>query len=147
MRRVMITRNRDRDSPFGMSDFRKLRVWHAAQALVVDAYGVTKGMRGPQSASTADQLNRSTMSVPRNIIEGNAHESPRERARSATGVLILERFSLELPHSPKLMNLGYLSPEYENHGRVVHPDDDDHYCSDRSLIKRARIERLHVRPK
>lgn len=38
-------------------------------------------MRGPQSASTADQLNRAAMSVPRNIIEGNAHESPRERAR------------------------------------------------------------------
>jgi len=38
-------------------------------------------MRGPQSASTADQLNRATMSVPRNIIEGNAHVSPRERAR------------------------------------------------------------------
>ena len=64
-----------------MSDFRKLRVWQAAQALVVDAYRVTRTMRGPQSASTADQLNRATMSVPRNIIEGNAHESPRERAR------------------------------------------------------------------
>lgn len=38
-------------------------------------------MRGPQSASNADQLNRAAMSVPRNIIEGNAHESPRERAR------------------------------------------------------------------
>jgi four helix bundle protein len=56
-------------------------VWQAAQALVVDAYRVTRGMRGPQSASTADQLNRAAMSVPRNIIEGNAHESPRERAR------------------------------------------------------------------
>jgi len=64
-----------------MSDFRKLRVWQAAQALVVDAYRVTRSMRGPQSASTADQLNRAAMSVPRNIIEGNAHESPRERAR------------------------------------------------------------------
>jgi four helix bundle protein len=64
-----------------MSDFRKLRVWQAAQALVIDAYRVTRGMRGPQSASTADQLNRAAMSVPRNIIEGNAHESPRERAR------------------------------------------------------------------
>jgi four helix bundle protein len=64
-----------------MSDFRKLRVWQAAQALVIDAYRVTRSMRGPQSASNADQLNRAAMSVPRNIIEGNAHESPRERAR------------------------------------------------------------------
>ena len=64
-----------------MSDFRKLRVWQAAQALVIDVYRVARNMRGPQSASNADQLNRAAMSVPRNIIEGNAHESPRERAR------------------------------------------------------------------
>jgi four helix bundle protein len=64
-----------------MSDFRKLRAWQAAQKLVVDAYKVSRGMRGPQSRDLADQLNRSTMSVPRNIIEGNEHESPRERKR------------------------------------------------------------------
>ncbi|HVD61898.1 MAG TPA: four helix bundle protein [Gemmatimonadaceae bacterium] len=64
-----------------MSDFRKLRVWKAAQKLVVDAYRVSRGMRGPQSRDLADQLNRSTMSVPRNIIEGNEHKTPRERAR------------------------------------------------------------------
>ena len=39
------------------------------------------GLRGPQSANVSDQLNRAAMSVSRNIIEGNAHESPRERAR------------------------------------------------------------------
>ena len=38
-------------------------------------------MRGPQSTSNADQLNRAVMSVPRNIIEGNEHTSPRERVR------------------------------------------------------------------
>lgn len=38
-------------------------------------------MRGPRSASLRDQLIRAAMSVPTNIIEGNAHESPRERAR------------------------------------------------------------------
>ena len=64
-----------------MSDFRNLRVWRVARALVIDAYRVTRSMRGPQSATNADQLNRAAMSLPRNIIEGNAHESPRERAR------------------------------------------------------------------
>jgi four helix bundle protein len=64
-----------------MSDFRKLRVWQAARALVIDAYRVTLRLRGPQSANVSDQLNRAAMSVSRNIIEGNAHESPRERAR------------------------------------------------------------------
>jgi four helix bundle protein len=64
-----------------MSDFRKLRVWQAAQKLVIDVYKVSRRMRGPQSRDLSDQLNRSTMSVPRNIIEGNEHESPRERKR------------------------------------------------------------------
>src|SRR5260221_8583224 len=64
-----------------MSDCRKFRVWQAAEALVSDGYRVARGLRGPQSASTADQLNRAAMSVPRNIIEGNEHTSPRERVR------------------------------------------------------------------
>jgi four helix bundle protein len=64
-----------------VSDFRKLRVWIAAQQLAIDANRVTSGMRGPRSASLRDQLIRAAMSVPTNIIEGNAHESPRERAR------------------------------------------------------------------
>lgn len=38
-------------------------------------------MRGPRSAKLTDQLMRAAMSVPTNIVEGNAHESPRERAR------------------------------------------------------------------
>jgi len=38
-------------------------------------------MRGARSASLCDQLIRATMSVPINIVEGNAHRSPRERAR------------------------------------------------------------------
>ncbi|HUQ19685.1 MAG TPA: four helix bundle protein [Gemmatimonadaceae bacterium] len=64
-----------------MSDFRKLRAWRAAQTLVIDTYRVSRGMRGPQSRNLADQLNRAAMSVPRNTIEGNEHDSPRERAR------------------------------------------------------------------
>ncbi len=38
-------------------------------------------MRGVRSATLRDQLIRATMSVPINIVEGNAHRSPRERAR------------------------------------------------------------------
>src|ERR1043165_8054745 len=64
-----------------MSDFRKMRVWQAARSFVIDAYRVTRSMRGPRSMSNADQLNRAAMSVPRNIIEGNEHTSPRERVR------------------------------------------------------------------
>jgi four helix bundle protein len=64
-----------------MGDFRKLRVWRAAQDLAIDAHRVTSRMRGVGSSNLRDQLGRATMSVPNNIVEGNAHESPREFAR------------------------------------------------------------------
>ncbi len=64
-----------------MANFRKLRVWQAAEDLTVHAHRVTRTMRGVRSATLRDQLIRATMSVPINIVEGNAHRSPRERAR------------------------------------------------------------------
>jgi four helix bundle protein len=66
---------------FGVADFRKLRVWQAAQEMAVEAYRVTARMRGARSAALRDQLNRAAMSVPTNIVEGSAHASPREFAR------------------------------------------------------------------
>ena len=64
-----------------MGDFRKLRVWQAAQEMAINAHRVTARMRGTRSATLRDQLLRDAMSVPTNIVEGNAHESPRECAR------------------------------------------------------------------
>ena len=64
-----------------VADFRKLRVWQAARELAIEAHRVTARMRGVKSASLRDQLTRAAMSVPTNIVEGSAHESPREFAR------------------------------------------------------------------
>ena len=64
-----------------MSNFRKLRVWQAAQALAIDAHRIGKKIRGAQGAAIRDQMTRAAMSVPTNIIEGNAHASPREFIR------------------------------------------------------------------
>ena len=64
-----------------MGDFRKLRVWQAAQQLAIDAHRVTVRMRGARSATLRDQLLRAAMSVPANIVEGSAHTSRREFAR------------------------------------------------------------------
>jgi len=64
-----------------MSDFRKLRVWVAARELAIETHRVTSGMRGSGTATQRDQLFRAALSVPTNIVEGNAHESSRERAR------------------------------------------------------------------
>jgi four helix bundle protein len=64
-----------------VADFRKLRVWRAAEDLVIDTHRVTARMRGTGSVALRDQLTRATMSVPTNIVEGSAHASPREFAR------------------------------------------------------------------
>lgn len=66
---------------FGVADFRKLRVWQAAQEMAVEAHRVTARMRGARSATLRDQLTRAAMSVPTNIVERSAHASPREFAR------------------------------------------------------------------
>ena len=58
-----------------------LRAWQAAEDLTIHAHRVARTMRGARSATLCDQLSRATMSVPINIVEGNAHRSPRERAR------------------------------------------------------------------
>ena len=64
-----------------MSDFRKLRVWSHAEALVIEARRCSADMRGPMSVTLRDQLLRAAASVPSNIIEGVSHESRREFAR------------------------------------------------------------------
>ena len=64
-----------------MGNFRKLRVWQAAKDLAVDTHRVTARMRGVGRSSLRDQLARSSMSVHNNIVEGSAHQSPREFVR------------------------------------------------------------------
>jgi four helix bundle protein len=64
-----------------VADFRKLRVWQAAQELAIDAHRASARIRGAGSAVLRDQLMRAAMSVPTNIVEGSAHASPREFAR------------------------------------------------------------------
>lgn len=64
-----------------MADFKKLRVWHAAQQLALDAHRISATLRGPGTASLRDQLIRAAMSIPINIVEGTAHTSSREFLR------------------------------------------------------------------
>jgi four helix bundle protein len=66
---------------FLMGNFRKLRAWQAAEELTIHIHRLTRTMRGARSATLCDQLIRASMSVPINIVEGNAHRSLRERAR------------------------------------------------------------------
>ena len=90
-----------------VSDFKNLRVWHAAQQLAIDAHGIAAGLRGPGAVALRDQLVRAALSIPTNIVEGNAHESPRENARFL-GYALASTSEVEghtlLAHSLKLIS-------------------------------------------
>lgn len=64
-----------------MADFRSLRVWNAAQALAIETHEIGGRMRGRSATTLRDQMVRAGMSIPANIVEGSAHESPLEFAR------------------------------------------------------------------
>ena len=64
-----------------MGDFRKLHVWERAEDLAVRVHEVAGKMRGASTSDLRDQLRRAAQSVPSNIVEGSAHESPREFIR------------------------------------------------------------------
>ena len=64
-----------------MADFRKLRIWQAGHALAVEAERVVEGMRKPSTRDLCDQLARAAQSIPSNIAEESAHESPHQFAR------------------------------------------------------------------
>jgi len=64
-----------------MTNFRQLRVWHAAQQLAIHVYRASSRIRGAPARTLSDQILRAALSVPTNIVEGNAHSSPKERAR------------------------------------------------------------------
>lgn len=64
-----------------MGEYRKLLVWQKAHALAVDIVSLAKKIRGGAHASLRDQMIRSAMSVPANIVEGRTQLSEKAFAR------------------------------------------------------------------
>ena len=66
---------------FGMSDFKKLRVWRKAHALTLNVHRVAASIPGSQYAPLRSQMIRAGMSISANIVEGREHKNDREFAR------------------------------------------------------------------
>jgi four helix bundle protein len=64
-----------------MSDFKKLNVWRKAHALALDVHRVATRIRGSDNASLRNQLIRTAMSIPTNIVEGTGQKTGKEFAR------------------------------------------------------------------
>lgn len=58
--------------------FRELRVWQAAMDLADQVYGLTRSLPRHELYGLSSQLQRSAVSIPPNIAEGNARQHTRE---------------------------------------------------------------------
>jgi len=64
-----------------MAHFGKLNVWRKAHALALNVHRVATGIRSSRYASLRNQMIRSAMSVPTNIVEGRGQKSGRDFVR------------------------------------------------------------------
>jgi four helix bundle protein len=92
-----------------MQGYRKLTVYQKSKELVLLIYEITANFPKSETFSLIDQMRRSAVSVPANLIEGYSKESSAEFARFITisiGSLAELEFYMELS-----MELKYLSKD------------------------------------
>jgi four helix bundle protein len=64
-----------------VTDFKKLKVWQKAHAMMLDVHRVAGLIRGTKHTGLRSQMTRAAMSVPANIVEGSSQLSAREFSR------------------------------------------------------------------
>ena len=99
-----------------MKDFRDLKVWEKAHALVLKCYEATKPFPREEIFGLVSQIRRAAASVPANIAEGCGRRGNAELHRflqMAMGSANELEYHLLLSK-----DLGYLKPE--NHQRINH---------------------------
>ena len=89
------------------SDFKDLRVWQHSMAICKDIYKILRLLPVEERFALADQIRRSTISVPSNIAEGQRRGSDKEFIH----FLSISRGSLAELHTQLLLciNLEYVS--------------------------------------
>lgn len=61
-----------------MKDFKELEVWQKAFALVIEVYEIANKLPANERFVLADQIRRSSISIPSNIAEGCDRQSTKE---------------------------------------------------------------------
>lgn len=64
-----------------MGNFQKLHVWQLAKELAVKVYKLTKGTEISKDFGFKDQIQRSAVSIPSNISEGDDLETDKQSVR------------------------------------------------------------------
>ena len=64
-----------------MQNYRRLKVWEKAHALAVTVQGIADRIPRRNNTALIDQLRRSALSIPANIVEGAGCASDKEFAR------------------------------------------------------------------
>jgi four helix bundle protein len=64
-----------------VADYRKLKVFEKAHALMVHVHRVATGIRKSYDKALQAQMNRAAQSIPTNIVEGRRQVTDREFAR------------------------------------------------------------------
>jgi len=61
--------------------YEQLKVWQLAHKFALQVYSVTKGFPAPECYGLVSQVRRAAVSIPTNVVEGNARASRREYAQ------------------------------------------------------------------
>ena len=79
--RPMIGRRSQFMTDYRIDDFKDLIVWKRAMELAKAAYLLTGKLPRQENYALADQIRRSSVSIPSNIAEGYGRSTPRDYAR------------------------------------------------------------------
>ncbi len=77
-----------------MKNFKELKVWQKSMDAVTKVYGLTEQLPSSEKFGLISQINRSAVSIPSNIAEGNGRNSNGE-LKHFLGIALASSFELE----------------------------------------------------
>jgi len=76
--KLQVTSEKPQKKPDGVYAYKRLRVWHVADQLAHEVYTTTKVFPRSEQFGLTTQLRRAALSVPTNLVEGQARKGRRE---------------------------------------------------------------------